>query len=81
MIAAIGFLASVAYGMDWANTFHDFAYNYMSVVPSDQLAGNVIQWVYNFLLQPVHILGSMYIPLAFLLVIAVGGAALVVKRR
>ena len=81
MVAAIGFLASVAYGMDWANTAHDFARNYLSVVPQDQLAGIVARWLFDFFLQPVFVVGSTSVPLAFLLILVGGGVVYLSRRR
>ena len=80
-IAAIGFLYYVAYGMDWANTIHDFNRNYLSSMPRDQLGGMATQWIVNFLLQPVFVIGSMSVPLAFCLILAVGGTAYFARKR
>lgn len=81
MVAAIGFLYYVAYGMDWANTFHDFNEDYLFAMPQDQLSSMAIQWLVNFFLQPVFVVGSMSVPLAFLLILAVGGAVYFTKKR
>ncbi len=70
----LGGLVWLGYGMDWANTAHDFYVNYLTGLTPNQLQQAILTWIYNFLTQPVSI-GPTSVPLVAIIAIFVAGTA------
>jgi len=80
LIAALTVVMYIAFGMDYANTFHDFQVNFMGQMNPNQLADIVGRGIVNFFMQPVPIAGTFSLPLIAVLIIAIGLVHLV-KRK
>jgi len=79
-LAIIGAIAGIAYGMNYANTFHEFTTWTASLLP-DEISRFAYRLLMDFLLQPIRIAGYSF-PLALALSgAAIAGGAVMRKRH
>lgn len=79
-LAVIGAIVGIAYGMNYANTFHEFTAWTMSLLP-DEMSRMIYRLILDFLMQPVTIANySFPLGLALLGSAIIGSIAMSMMR-